>query len=70
MIVRRYYPRRRHGGVYCDGTTRYDLNTGKKAGRTFGRAFACICGEPMKDGDALAREPFPVVHANCAELVR
>lgn len=72
MVVRRMSPLKNHGGVYCHGTKLYIEEDGQlRTARTFGRAFVCECGEPMRDGDPYAGEiqdaTGQIVHVNCRE---
>lgn len=70
LKVLRVVTRPNHGGFHTHGTKTY-LEDGKKR-ETYSRTFACICGEPMHDGDDYCEDLHDVsgviVHANCREL--
>lgn len=67
--VVRYATRRRHGGFHAHGSTRFVIGADGtiERQRFYGRSFACVCGEPLNDGDRVLTDR--AVHVNCEELI-
>lgn len=55
LTVSRVHGRARHGGFAAIGATRYYANGSRQ--NSHARAFACACGEQLRDGDPCIVDP-------------
>lgn len=68
IAVKRYTPRKRHGGVMCHHTLELQEDGSQRV--YLSRCFTCPCGEPLKDGDRVydSYNDGRTYHVNCVDL--